>query len=87
MPFAEDQHPVGDFGPGCEHEPFRVSVRALAAGRALHDLDTGIGQDCVKRLGELPGPVAEQEPEAHGATTSRIRRTYSRTSAADRVRS
>ena len=69
MPFAEDQHPVGDFGPGCEHEPFRVSVRALAAGRALHDLDTGIGQDCVKRLGELPGPVAEQEPEAHGAIT------------------
>jgi len=56
MPFAEDQHPVGDFGPGCEHEPFRVSVRALAAGRDLHDLDTGIGQDCVKRFGELPGP-------------------------------
>jgi hypothetical protein len=21
MPFAEDQHPVGDLGPGGEHEP------------------------------------------------------------------
>ena len=72
MPFAEDQHLVGDFGPGCEHEPFRVSVRAWAAGRDLHDLDTSIGQDFVKRLGELPGPVADQEPEARGA----IAQTY-----------
>src|SRR5205085_346093 len=67
--FTEDQHPVGDFGPGCEHEPFRVSVRARVAGRDLHHLDPGIGQDCVKRLGELPGPVADQEPEARGAIT------------------
>ena len=28
MPFAEDEHPVGDLGPGGEHEPFRISVRA-----------------------------------------------------------
>ena len=26
MPLAEDQHPVGNFGPGGEHETFRVSV-------------------------------------------------------------
>jgi hypothetical protein len=26
MPFDEDQHPIGNFGPGDEHEPFRVSV-------------------------------------------------------------
>ena len=26
MPRAEDQHPVGDLGPGGEHEPFGVSV-------------------------------------------------------------
>ena len=26
MPFAEDQHLVGDLGPGGEHEPFRISV-------------------------------------------------------------
>jgi hypothetical protein len=34
MPFAEDQHPVGDLGPGGEYEPFRVSVRARAAAEA-----------------------------------------------------
>jgi hypothetical protein len=43
MPLAEDEHPVGDLGPGGEHEPFRISVRARAARRDLHDLDTGIG--------------------------------------------
>ena len=26
MPLAEDQHPVGDLGPGGELEPFRVTV-------------------------------------------------------------
>jgi hypothetical protein len=26
MPLAEDQHPVGDLGPGGEHKPFRVCV-------------------------------------------------------------
>src|ERR1700745_2018335 len=69
MPLAEDEHLVGDLGPGGEHEPFRVSVRAWAAGRDLHGLDAGIGQDGVKRRGELPGPVTDQEPEADGAIT------------------
>ena len=32
MPFAEDQHPVGDLGPGGKHEPFRISVRPRAPG-------------------------------------------------------
>jgi len=45
---AEDQHPVGDLGPGGEHEPFRISVRARAAWRDLHDLDADTGQDPVK---------------------------------------
>jgi len=74
MAFAEDQHPVGDFGPGCEHEPFRVSVRTWAAGRDLHGLDTSVGQDCVERFGELSGPVANQEPEARGAITQILTR-------------
>ncbi len=26
MPFAEEEHPVGDLGAGGEHEPFRVSA-------------------------------------------------------------
>ena len=69
MPFAEDQHPVGDLGLGGEHEPFRISVRARAAGRDLHGLDAGPGQDRVKRRGELPGPVTDQEPQAGGAIT------------------
>jgi hypothetical protein len=43
MPFAEDQHPVGELGPGGKHEPFRVSVRVRAAGRDLHGLDAGTG--------------------------------------------
>jgi hypothetical protein len=69
VPFAEDEHPVGDLSPGGEHEPFRVSVRARASGRDLHYLDTGIGQDRVKRCGELPGPVTDQEPEVRGTIT------------------
>ena len=67
MPLAEDQHPVGDLGPGREHEPFRIGIRSRAPGRNLHGLDTGVGQDCVKRYGELPCPVADQEPEIPGA--------------------
>jgi len=69
MPRAEDQHPVGDLSPGGEHEPFRISVRARASGRNLHRLDTSIGQERVKRRGELPGPITDQEPEAGGAIT------------------
>jgi len=64
MPFAEDEHPVGELGPGGEHEPFRMSVRSWAPGRDLHGLDTGTGQDRVERRGELPGPVPDQEPVA-----------------------
>jgi hypothetical protein len=66
MPFAEVQHPVGDLGPGSEHEPSAKSIRSRAARRDLHGLNTGAGQDCVRRCGELPGPVADQEPEAPG---------------------
>ena len=63
MSLAEDQHPVGDLGPGGEYEPFRKSIRSRAARRDLHGLDTSVGQDCGKRCGELPSPVADQEPE------------------------
>jgi hypothetical protein len=53
--------------PGGGREPFRTSVRARAAGRDLHDLDAGTGQERVERRGELCGPVTDQEPEACGA--------------------
>ena len=64
MPFAEDEHPVGELGPGGEHESFRMSVRSWAPGWDLSYLDAGVGQDCVERRGELPGSVADQEPVA-----------------------
>jgi hypothetical protein len=64
--FTEDQHAVGDLGPGCEDEPFGISVRPRAPGRDPHRLDTGAGQDRVERFGELPGAVADQEPEVRG---------------------
>ena len=47
--FAEDQHLVGDLGPGCEDEPFGVGVRARTLGRDLHGLDAGAGQDPGRR--------------------------------------
>ena len=67
MPLAEDQHPVGDLGPGREHESFRIGIRARAPRRDLHGLDTGAGQDCAGCPGELPCPVTDQEPEIPGA--------------------
>ena len=67
MPLAEDEHPVGHLGPGGEHEPFRISIRARAPGRDLRCLDTGTGQGRVEGVGELPGPAADQEPEGRGA--------------------
>ncbi len=69
MPFAEDEHPVGDLLAGGEHEPFRITVRSWAPRRDLHRLDTGIGQDGVKGRGELPGAVPDKESEAGGAVT------------------
>jgi hypothetical protein len=46
--FAEDQQPVGQFGPGGEHEPLGVSVRPGTAGRDLHDVDAGAGEHRVE---------------------------------------
>ena len=44
-----------------------ISVRPRTPRRDLHHLDPDIGQDRVKRLGELPGSVTDQEPEIRGA--------------------
>ena len=30
--FTEDQHPIGDLGPGGEHETFRIGIRARGFG-------------------------------------------------------
>jgi hypothetical protein len=67
--FTEDQHSVGHLGPGGEHETFGIGVRTGTSGRDLHHLDTGAGQGGVERCCELPGPVADQEPEVRGPIT------------------
>jgi hypothetical protein len=68
VPFADNEHPVGDLGPDGEHEPFGMSVRARAR-RDLHGRDAGVSEDRDGRRGELPGPVADQEPEVRGPIT------------------
>jgi hypothetical protein len=60
-------HPVGDLGPGREHEPLRMGIRAGTSGRDLDRFDASAGQDRVERCAELPGPAADQEPEVRGA--------------------
>jgi hypothetical protein len=45
----------------------RKGVRSRAAGRDPHCLDADGGKDRIERVGELPGPVADQEPQVHGA--------------------
>jgi hypothetical protein len=64
--FAEDQHPVGDLGPGGEDEPFGASVRARTVRGDLRCRDAGAGRARVEGVGELPGAVADQEPEVRG---------------------
>ena len=50
-------------------ERARMREDLLQATEKLHALDTGTGQDRVGRCGELPGPVADQEPEVCGPVT------------------
>ena len=66
VPFTEDQHPIGDLGPGGEHESLGVSIRARAPGRDLHCSDACAGQDRVEGFGELPCAIPDQEPEVLG---------------------
>jgi len=49
----EDQHVVGEFGSGGEHEPLGEAVCPRATRRDLHDRDACIGQDRIERRGEL----------------------------------
>jgi hypothetical protein len=67
VPRADDQHPVGDFGPDGAHEPLCKGIRPWTSRRDLHHFDADVCQDRVERCGELPGAVADQEPEVGGA--------------------
>jgi hypothetical protein len=66
VPLAEDQHPVGDLGSGRQHDAFGEAVRPRTPGRDLDHLDSCIRHDCVERRRELPGAVADEEPESGG---------------------
>jgi hypothetical protein len=66
VPFIEDQHSVGEFGSGCEHESLREAVRSGTAGRDLHDVYAFVGQDGIEWPGELAGTIADEEPEFAG---------------------
>jgi len=77
MSLAEDQYPVGDLGPGGEHEPFRVSVRArrLTHGRPAGHRDEPYfreGQDLLRRVrdnqsGGIRPCFIEDYLDRHGA--------------------
>ena len=69
--FAEDEHAVGDLGAGGEDEPFGEGVRSRASGWDLADGDAGVGQDGVEGVGELAGPVADQDLELVAARSPR----------------
>ena len=69
MPRAEDEHPVGDLGPGREHEPFGVSVRARTARRDLHDLDASVSQDRVNDAVNCPARSRTRNRRPVGAIT------------------
>jgi len=66
VPFAKDQHAVGDLAPDGEHEPLRVRVRPRAAGWDLAHGDAGIGQYGLERIGELARLVTDQDRELVG---------------------
>jgi hypothetical protein len=62
LAFAEDQRPVGELGPGGEHEAFRISLRPRLWGGIFTAWMPRLS-GCIKLCGELPSAVADQEPE------------------------
>jgi hypothetical protein len=42
VPFTEDQHPVGDLGPGGEHEPFRIGIGARRQQHTVRVISTDV---------------------------------------------
>jgi hypothetical protein len=42
MPLAEDQHPVGDLGPGGKHEPFRIGVGTHSQQHPVRMISTDV---------------------------------------------
>src|SRR3989442_8254549 len=67
MSLAEDEHAVGDLTADGADEPFRVRVGPRASRRDPAPGDTRIGQNGVEGVGELAGPVTDEESELPGA--------------------
>jgi len=66
MRLVENQQPVQQLAAQRADEPLADRVRARASGRDFHSDNAGAGQDRVEGFGELPGAVADQEPEVLG---------------------
>jgi hypothetical protein len=66
---AENEHAVGQFGAQGADPAFRDGVGLWAAGRGFDHGDARVGQDRVEGVGELAGPVADQDIECRGALT------------------
>jgi hypothetical protein len=56
LAFAEDQHPVGEFGPGSQDEPLGVRVGPETTWRDLQNVDSGVGRRGVEGDGETDRP-------------------------------
>jgi len=42
VPLAEDQHLVGDLGPGREHEPFRIGIGTPSQQHSVQMISTDV---------------------------------------------
>jgi hypothetical protein len=63
MALVDDQHAVEQFGSQGTDEPFGEAARSWTPWRNADYLDAHIGQDGVKRRGELAGAVSDEESE------------------------
>jgi hypothetical protein len=63
---AEDQHPVGEFGPDRQDEAFGEAVGPRTPGRDLDHFYAHVGKHRVERCRELSRAIADEEPELGG---------------------
>ncbi|WP_455357087.1 hypothetical protein [Streptomyces sp. SYSU K217416] len=64
MALVPNQGAVQQLSPAGLHSPFHDLVHARHADTAEDDLDFRIREDGIEQGGELPVPVADQEPGA-----------------------
>ena len=68
MLLAEDQHPVGNLGPGGEHEPFRIGVRRGLRGGIFTASIPVSAKTALNASVNCPARSRTRKPEAGGAT-------------------